>query len=105
MIVGMSLAEETEAGSSDYRDRLLVARASLKDLAEGLNLPVENLLTPDYVRRVVWEPPDGAEAELSDLIGDRLEIPDLRHGAEHADFSLNRSPWGSGDGHELDPGP
>jgi hypothetical protein len=23
MIVGMSLAEETEAGSSDYRDRLL----------------------------------------------------------------------------------
>jgi ribonuclease D len=52
--------------------RLLVARANLKELAEELNLPVENLLTPDYVRRVMWEPPDGAEAELPDLIGDRL---------------------------------
>jgi ribonuclease D len=26
-------------------------------LAEKHNLPVENLLTPDYLRRVLWTPP------------------------------------------------
>ncbi|MEU9006809.1 ribonuclease D, partial [Streptomyces sp. NPDC048551] len=26
-------------------------------LAEGLNLPQENLITPDTVRRLCWEPP------------------------------------------------
>ena len=38
--------------------RLTRARADLKELADRLNLPVENLLTPDYVRRLLWEPPD-----------------------------------------------
>jgi ribonuclease D len=38
--------------------RLTRARADLKELADRLDLPVENLLTPDYVRRLLWEPPD-----------------------------------------------
>ncbi len=34
----------------------------------SLDLPVENLLTPDYLRRVLWQPPaDGAAAELERL--------------------------------------
>jgi ribonuclease D len=37
--------------------RLSSARAALGALAEDLHLPVENLLTPDYVRRLMWEPP------------------------------------------------
>jgi ribonuclease D len=41
--------------------RLLKARSALKELSETHHLPVENLLTPDYVRRVMWEPPGGAE--------------------------------------------
>ncbi|AKA08936.1 hypothetical protein SAZ_31275 [Streptomyces noursei ZPM] len=32
-------------------------------LAEQLNLPQENLITPDTVRRVCWEPPTGATPE------------------------------------------
>lgn len=38
--------------------RLSAARASLATLAEAQNLPVENLLTPDLLRRICWQPPD-----------------------------------------------
>ena len=37
--------------------RLAQARTALAALAEELHVPVENLLTPDYVRRVLWTPP------------------------------------------------
>ena len=40
--------------------RLAQARIALSELATELNLPVENLLTPDYVRRVLWTPPSPA---------------------------------------------
>lgn len=42
----------------DAAARLSAARAGLTELAEKLRLPVENLLLPDLVRRVCWEPPD-----------------------------------------------
>ncbi|TJZ49630.1 ribonuclease D [Streptomyces piniterrae] len=37
--------------------RLAAARAAVTALAEELNLPQENLITPDTVRRLCWEPP------------------------------------------------
>ena len=37
--------------------RLARARAALAELAEKHNVPVENLLTPDLVRRLTWSPP------------------------------------------------
>ena len=37
--------------------RLAARGAALQELAEERSVPVENLLTPDYVRRVLWEPP------------------------------------------------
>jgi ribonuclease D len=37
--------------------RLTLARAALSELAEQQQVPVENLLTPDYLRRVLWAPP------------------------------------------------
>ncbi|MGW0464686.1 ribonuclease D [Streptomyces sp. NPDC003027] len=37
--------------------RLSAARASVSALAEELNLPQENLIAPDTVRRLCWEPP------------------------------------------------
>lgn len=37
--------------------RLTAARASVSELAEQLNLPQENLITPDTVRRLCWAPP------------------------------------------------
>ncbi|MGA5066480.1 HRDC domain-containing protein [Streptomyces exfoliatus] len=41
--------------------RLSAARAAVSALAEELNLPQENLITPDTVRRVCWEPPAPAD--------------------------------------------
>ncbi len=38
--------------------RLAGSRAALQELAKELHVPVENLITPDYVRRVLWQPPD-----------------------------------------------
>lgn len=37
--------------------RLATARPLLQQKAEDMNLPLENLLTPDYLRRVAWRPP------------------------------------------------
>ncbi|WP_017242458.1 ribonuclease D [Streptomyces sp. SS] len=42
--------------------RLAAARTAVSALAEELNLPQENLITPDTVRRVCWEPPAPADA-------------------------------------------
>jgi ribonuclease D len=47
--------------------RLKTARASLNTLSEQLSIPLENLLTPDFLRRLAWEPPD----ELSDYAMDQ----------------------------------
>ncbi len=37
--------------------RLELARIEMAALAEAHNLPVENLLTPDFLRRTLWTPP------------------------------------------------
>ena len=37
--------------------RLALARDAIAALAEERSIPVENLLTPDYLRRVLWTPP------------------------------------------------
>jgi ribonuclease D len=42
--------------------RLARARAALGEIAETHRLPVENLLTPDLVRRLTWAPP-GADLD------------------------------------------
>jgi len=41
----------------DAAARLAAARAGLAELAERLRMPVENLLTPEVVRRLAWTPP------------------------------------------------
>ncbi|MFE3691125.1 HRDC domain-containing protein [Streptomyces sp. NPDC059129] len=43
--------------------RLSAARTAVSALAEELNLPQENLITPDTVRRVCWEPPGDLSVE------------------------------------------
>jgi ribonuclease D len=37
--------------------RLAAARAAITAIAEDSKLPVENLLSPDAVRRLSWDPP------------------------------------------------
>ncbi|MBZ9644984.1 ribonuclease D [Streptomyces sp. PSKA30] len=43
--------------------RLSAARTGVSALAEQLNLPQENLIAPDTVRRLCWEPPKSADGE------------------------------------------
>jgi ribonuclease D len=42
--------------------RLRAARPAIAEIAEQFGLPVENLLTPDYLRRVAWTPPNPIDA-------------------------------------------
>jgi len=52
--------------------RLSRARAELKRLADEHRLPVENLLTPDHVRRLLWEPPPAVDGDLAAAVDARL---------------------------------
>ncbi|BDZ56273.1 ribonuclease D [Agromyces marinus] len=49
--------------------RLRLAKASVVEAAEALGMPVENLLTPDHLRRLAWTPP---EEDGPDAIGQAL---------------------------------
>lgn len=53
--------------------RLAAARAALAVVSEEHSVPVENLLTPDVVRRVLWAPPATREpAELTAAVSAQL---------------------------------
>jgi len=41
--------------------RLASARAGLAGIAARVGMPVENLISPDLVRRTMWTPPDGPD--------------------------------------------
>jgi ribonuclease D len=43
--------------------RLLLAREAITATSEELKVPAENLLTPDFVRRVLWTPPPSRDLE------------------------------------------
>jgi ribonuclease D len=49
--------------------RLAAARAGLDALSTETRVPVENLLTPDSLRRVLWEPPGATLAEVEAALG------------------------------------
>jgi ribonuclease D len=41
------------------------ARAAIEVIAQDNEIPVENLITPEHVRRVCWKPPTGSTETLS----------------------------------------
>ncbi len=43
--------------------RLSAARTALTDIAETQSMPVENLISPDSVRRLCWAPPEPADEQ------------------------------------------
>ncbi len=45
--------------------RLKTARPAVEELAGELRMPTENLLTPDYLRRVAWEPSGLTAADVA----------------------------------------
>jgi ribonuclease D len=52
--------------------RLNTARAAVTALSEERNVPVENLLTPDYMRRVLWTPPNVADEAMEAAVSAEL---------------------------------
>lgn len=52
--------------------RLSTARAAVTALSEEREVPVENLLTPDYMRRLLWSPPDVDDADLDQAVATEL---------------------------------
>jgi len=50
--------------------RIGPAREAVAELSAELAIPAENLLTPEYLRRVAWSPPEPATAEA---IGEALQ--------------------------------
>ncbi|WP_237767588.1 hypothetical protein [Serinicoccus sp. CUA-874] len=61
-------------------ERLTQVRADLSELSERLEIPVENLMTPDVVRRILWKPP----AEMGDGSGDG-DTSGSGYGSRHGD--------------------
>jgi ribonuclease D len=47
--------------------RLAAARTAVAAVAEANNLPVENLLAPDALRRLSWDPPQACDTETVGL--------------------------------------
>lgn len=56
-------------------DRLARARSTLASIAEGVGMPVENLIPPDAVRRWAWDP---AQPISTDTVADALAISGAR---------------------------
>lgn len=48
--------------------RLKAARPVVEAIAEELHMPTENLLTPDYLRRVAWHPPAITEDAIAEAL-------------------------------------
>jgi ribonuclease D len=46
--------------------RLEFAKTRISELAEKLNMPPENLVSPDAIRRIMWEPP--ADDQMSTFL-------------------------------------
>ena len=64
--------------------RLNAARAAVSALSEERNVPIENLLTPDYLRRLLWSPPKVADDQLDEAVQAEL----LRLGARQWQVDL-----------------
>jgi ribonuclease D len=60
--------------------RLKFARAAVTDVSTEMSIPVENLLTPDLLRRVAWTPPE---------IIDRESIADALRAVGARDWQLD----------------
>ncbi len=52
--------------------RLSTARALVNSFAEKRQVPVENLLTPDYLRRVLWKPPASSGPDVEHAVAEEL---------------------------------
>ena len=67
------------ARNPEADERLKLARTRMAELSSRLSIPVENLLTPDVLRRLAWDPPapatiEAISAELNELGARRWQV-------------------------------
>ena len=60
-VTGPPAPRNWEARNPQAWKRLEFARSQLSAIAEKLGLPIENLMTPETIRKVLWSPPDSPE--------------------------------------------
>ena len=89
--------------------RLAAARAVVKVIAEASRLPVENLLSPDVLRRLSWDPPEPSNpvtvGEALASYGARAWQVELTAGPVAEAFSAGKSkPPDAGDAEHGDAG-
>ena len=73
-VTGPPAPRNWEARNPQAWKRLEYTRAQLSQMAEKLSLPVENLMTPDLIRRVLWTPPEDV-ASLQQMLIDHNARP------------------------------
>lgn len=54
----------------DAAARIVRAKEAIADVSQEFSIPIENLLTPEYLRRLAWSPPEPATAQS---IGEALQ--------------------------------
>ncbi|MEN9740962.1 MAG: hypothetical protein RLZ72_1228 [Actinomycetota bacterium] len=59
---GLSAPRNWKERHPDAYARFVASRGAVLDVAEQVGVPVENLLTPDTLRRLCWEPPTDTSA-------------------------------------------
>jgi len=52
--------------------RLTYARAALIELSTQIQIPTENLVTPELVRRICWQEPPASKSEYQDFVIEQL---------------------------------
>jgi ribonuclease D len=85
----------------DAAARLAAARSALTAIGERHSLPVENLVAPDLVRRLAWQPPAGGLAGTTAALaagGARPWQVDLTAAALAAAFTVGAASAGGGEG-------
>jgi ribonuclease D len=88
-----------------------VARARLGEISAQLAIPVENLMTPDVVRRALWHPP--ADADLEQVLAGHgarpwqieLVAPVIREALTHRAAEPDGASSDSPDDSETEPTP
>lgn len=80
--------------------RLTAAREVLQHLSDEREIPVENLLTPDYLRRLCWDPPlpstpEAIHAFLLDKGARQWQVNLISEALSRAFVDANQSPPGA----------
>ncbi|MBH0024059.1 ribonuclease D [Salinibacterium sp. SWN248] len=82
--------------------RLKAARALMAEFSEEMSIPIENLLTPDHLRRVAWNPPaeitvDSISDALTALGARRWQLDVSAQSIAEAFVEANQTPEDSAD--------